>query len=80
VTGSDVRTAASGVMSCALRVAIVAIPVVNSLYEKTRKLSEATHHPTKGHLTILVGTWPKEAKSSHMMILLLLLLLLLFSP
>jgi len=75
VTGSDVWTAASGFMSCALRVAIVAIPVVSSLFEKkTRKLSEATHHPIEGHLTTLVGTWPKEAKSSHMM------LLLLFSP
>jgi hypothetical protein len=37
VTGSDVWTAASGFMSCALRVAIVAIPVVSSLFEKKNK-------------------------------------------
>jgi hypothetical protein len=46
VTGSDVWTVASGFMSCALCMAIVAIPVVNNLFEnnKETKLGNSPSH------------------------------------
>jgi hypothetical protein len=40
-----VWTAASGSMSYALCMVICAILVVSNLFDKTRKISEATHPP-----------------------------------
>jgi hypothetical protein len=58
--------------------ATVTIPVVSNLFEKTRKISEATHPPTVGHLNTPVGRDGKKKSqnekqdclSSHMMLLL----------
>jgi hypothetical protein len=62
VTGSDVWTIASGFMSSALCMVIVAIPVLSNLFEKTRKISEATHPPTVRYLNTPSG---EMAKKSH---------------
>jgi hypothetical protein len=50
VTRLNVCTAASGSMIYALSMVICAILMVSNLFEKTRKISEATHPPSVGHL------------------------------